>query len=221
MSLEIKGLHKEFYRGEAPFYAVKDVNLIIEPGSFLSIIGRSGSGKSTLLNLIAGLLLPTSGEIWLDGQNILKLTDRKASYLRNTRFGYIVQGQSVLPNLTVLDNVKLPFYFFSRQGDAEKRARELINQVGIAHLADSYPNKLSGGELRRVVIARALMNKPSVLLADEPTNDLDTENTQEVIKLFREIAKQGTAILLVTHDLDTISDSDSIYRMESGVIQKQ
>lgn len=221
MTLIIKGLRKEFRRGEERFDAVNNVNLRIDSGEFISIIGRSGSGKSTLLNLIAGLLQPTEGEILLNGQNIVGLTDREASYLRNSTFGYIAQGHSVLTNLTVLDNVKLPFYLFSRKGDATKRAMELISQMGIEHLADCYPSKLSGGELRRVVIARALMNNPSVLLADEPTRDLDRENTKEVIRIFREIAKKGTAILMVTHDLDTIEDQDSLYRMEDGHLIKQ
>ncbi len=221
MTLEIKGLQKEFSRGGKAFYAVKDINLNVIQGDFLSITGRSGSGKSTLLNLVAGLLSPTGGEIWLDGQNIFGLTDRKISYLRNSRFGYIAQGQSILANLTVLENVKLPFYFFPRQEDATKRATELISQVGIEHLANSYPKKLSGGELKRVAIARALMNRPAVLLADEPTSDLDAENTQEVMRLFQMIAKQGTAILLVTHDLDATGYSDATYRMEAGILNKQ
>lgn len=221
MTLEIKGLRKEFQRGQTVFDAVKDVNMSIEAGDFISIIGRSGSGKSTLLNLIAGLLLPTEGEVLIDGQNIYRLKDREVSYLRNSRFGYIAQGQSVLPNLTVLDNIRLPFYFFTRQGDAKRQAEELLAQVGIAHLADSYPSRLSGGELRRVAIARALMNNPSVLLADEPTSDLDAENTGGIISLFRRIADRGTAILLVTHDLDTTRCSDAIYRMEAGILGKE
>lgn len=220
MTLVIKGLQKEFRRGEVPFYAVNDVNLDIKQGDFISIIGKSGSGKSTLLNLIAGLLLPTAGEIRLDDRNILNLSDRDISYLRNSSFGYIAQGRSVLPNLTILDNVKLPFYFFARQGDATKRAYELLSQMGIEHLANSYPSKLSGGELQRMVIARALMNKPSILLADEPSSDLDTENTKEVIRLFQRIAREGTSILLVTHDMETLSYSDRVYRMESGILQK-
>ena len=221
MTLIIKGLRKEYRRGEVPFNAVNNVNFNIGSGEFISIIGRSGSGKSTLLNLIAGLLQPSEGEIYLDGKNIVGLTDKEASYLRNSTFGYIAQGHSILPNLTVIENVKLPFYLFSRKGDSTKRAMELISQMGIAHLADCYPSKLSGGELRRMVIARALMNNPSVLLADEPTRDLDKENTKGVIEIFRKIAKNGTSILLVTHDLDTIDAQDSIYRMEDGCLTKQ
>lgn len=221
MALIIKGLRKEYIRGGVAFDAVSNVNLDVKAGEFISIIGRSGSGKSTLLNLIAGLLRPTEGQILLDGKSITGLADRDASYLRNTGFGYIAQGHSILPNLTVLDNVKLPFYLFARKGDPTKKAKELLSQMGIEHLSSSYPGKLSGGELRRVVIARALINSPSVLLADEPTRDLDKENTKGVISIFREVARQGTAILLVTHDLDTIEDQDSVYRMEDGQLTKQ
>lgn len=221
MTLVIKELRKEYQRGGVFFDAVKDVYLSVKPGEFINIIGRSGSGKSTLLNLIAGLLRPTEGEIILEGRSIIGLSDREASYLRNSSVGYIAQGHSILPNLTVLDNVKLPFYLFSRKGDITKRAKELLSQMGIEHLSDNYPSKLSGGELRRVVIARALINKPTILLADEPTRDLDRENTKGVISIFRKIAEQGTAILLVTHDLDTIKDQDSIYRMEDGHLRRQ
>lgn len=221
MVLEVKGLQKEFRREGETFYAVKDADLKLTEGDFFSIIGKSGSGKSTLLNLIAGLLSPTKGELWLDGKNILGLKDREASLLRNSCFGYIAQGQSALANLTVLENVKLPHYFFHRQEDATERAMELLSQTGIAHLANSYPRKLSGGELKRVAIARALMNRPSVLLADEPTSDLDTENTKGVMELFRTIAKQGTAILFVTHDLDATGYGSAVYRMESGILGRE
>ncbi len=221
MLLEIKNLNKEYKRGSRTFLAVKDIDLSVSPGDFFCIIGKSGSGKSTLLNLIAGLLLPTSGEILIDGKNIVSLKDNAASYLRNSAIGYISQGQSVLANLSVLDNVRLPFYFFKRDGDAKKKALLLLEQVGIGHLADSYPRYLSGGELRRVAIARSLINNPSILLADEPTSDLDTKTTAETLKLFSEIAKDGTSVLLVTHELDTISYGNSVYVMDTGMLNKQ
>lgn len=221
MLLEIKKLNKEYTRGGKVFSAVKDVDLSVSPGDFFSIIGRSGSGKSTLLNLVAGLLTPTSGEILIDGKNTLSLTDKDASYLRNSAIGYILQGQSVLANLSVLDNVRIPFYFFKRDGDSTEKALLLLEQVGIRNLADSYPRHLSGGELRRVTIARALINNPSILLADEPTSDLDTQTTAEIMNLFGEIAKGGTSVLLVTHELDTISYGNSVYVMESGSLKKR
>ena len=221
MALEIKGLGKEFQQGDRGIWAVKNISLTVPDGTFLSIVGRSGSGKSTLLNLIAGLLEPTEGDILLDEKSIVNLSDEQASLLRNTQIGYIMQGRSTLKNLNVLDNVRLPFYLFPREGDITQRAEQILEQVGIGHLKQAYPAQLSGGELRRVAIARALINAPKLLLADEPTSDLDAENTEEIMKLFREIANQGTTVIMVTHELDTLRYGDEIYRMESGSIQKE
>lgn len=221
MQLEIRNLTKIYKRGTSSFNAVEDVNFKLSSGEFVSIVGCSGSGKSTLLNLVAGLLKPSSGEVLLDGENILRYTDNKQSYLRNSTIGYIPQGQSTLANLNVLDNVRVPFYFFKREGKEKQRAEELLEQMGISHLKNAYPNSLSGGEIRRVVIARALMNQPELLVADEPTSDLDTENTIEIMTLFRKIADEGTAVLLVTHDIETTLYGDEVYVMEAGRLKKQ
>lgn len=219
MLLEVSNLSKEYTRSNQPFYAVRDVGLKMKAGDFTIIIGRSGSGKSTLLNLIGGLIFPTVGKISIDGCNIMSLKDRELSSFRNSNIGYIPQGHSILSNLSVFDNVRLPYYLQKRQGDVNKRALSLLEQVGIAHLANAYPQHLSGGELRRVTIARALMNKPKLLLADEPTNDLDAQTTAEVMRLFSEIANEGTAVLLVTHDLNTIHYGKHVYQMNSGKLK--
>ncbi|MBR1931029.1 MAG: ABC transporter ATP-binding protein [Lachnospiraceae bacterium] len=216
MTLEIKGLGRVFVQGDKKNWAVQDVNLSIPQGKFISVIGRSGSGKSTLLNLIAGLLEPTVGDIFLNGRSIHGLSDRQASGIRNREIGYIMQGRSVLNNLTVFDNVRLPFYFSGREGDVTERTRTLLEQVGLSRYEQVYPAKLSGGELRRVAIARALVNQPGVLLADEPTSNLDGENTEEIMYLFRQIADRGTTVLMVTHELDTLQYGDEVYRMEAG-----
>jgi ABC-type lipoprotein export system ATPase subunit len=187
----------------------------------VSIIGRSGSGKSTLLNLIAGLLNPTSGSVEMDGRIISTLNDAEVSLYRNSKIGYVSQGQTILSNLTVLDNVRLPFYFFKRDGDATEKALLLLEQVGILHLAGSYPKQLSGGELRRVSIARALINDPGLLIADEPTSDLDAQTTGEIMQLFRLISQKGTAVLMVTHELDTVSYGKRTFVMVSGVLTEQ
>ena len=218
MHLEIKNLRKDYKRGETTFSAVKDVNLEVNGGDFISVVGHSGSGKSTLLNLIAGLLLPTSGEILLDGESVIISSDDKASGLRNTVIGHIPQGQSLLSNLTVFDNVRLPFYLSEREGDPSDQVHELLTGLGIGSLAGSYPKSLSGGEARRVAIARALINKPAILLADEPTSDLDAENTDEIMLLFKRIAKEGTAVIMVTHDQRTLNAVDRSYTMEDGVL---
>ena len=219
MKLEVKDIKKDYKRGDRTFSAVKDVNLTVGSGDFISIAGHSGSGKSTLLNLIAGLLVPTSGEILIDGENAANASDEKASRLRNTLIAHVPQGQSLLSNLTVFDNVRLPFYLSNRDGDPSDEVIKLLEDLGIGHLSDSYPSSLSGGEARRVAIARALINKPSLLLADEPTSDLDSENTDEIISLFKRIAKEGTAVIMVTHDLRTVKAADRSYTMENGVLQ--
>lgn len=220
MLLEIKNISKEYKRNGRVFPAVKNVNLSVDTGEFIGIVGCSGSGKSTLLNLIAMLLIPTSGEILFDGNNTAKLSDMQASFLRNTQMGYIPQGQSLLPNLTVLDNVRLPFYLAKCDGNPNERVLELLDKFGIAHLADSYPSSLSGGEMRRAAVARAVINNPKLILADEPTSDLDEENTAEIISFFKDEAKNGTAVIMVTHEADTLDGTDRIYKTESGTLKE-
>ncbi len=221
MFLEIKGLTKEYKRGKSTFKAVNNVDLSISSGNFVSIIGRSGSGKSTLLNMITSLIIPTSGSIEIDGQNIQSLKDKSASLYRNEKIGYIPQGYNTLSNFTILDNVRLPFFFFKREGDAFEKAMKLLEQVGISHLAKVYPKQLSGGELRRVSIARALINDPDILIADEPTGDLDSQTTADIMELFSEISQNGTAILMVTHELDTVDYGSSVYVMDSGILTRR
>jgi ABC-type lipoprotein export system ATPase subunit len=216
MLLEIRGLSKQYQRGGKTFPAVDNVDLSINRGDFISIIGRSGSGKSTLLNMIAGLLPPTSGSIALDGTDIYTLKNKEISGLRNTRLGYIPQGAGALSYLSVFDNVRLPYFLSKRQGDASGRASFLLDEVGISPLADLLPSQLSGGELRRALVARALMNEPDVLIADEPTSDLDVETTWEIMELFNRVSKNGTAILLVTHGLNTLECGNRVLTMASG-----
>lgn len=221
MELVISNLEKKFILGDRTVTAVNNVNLNVSDGDFISIIGRSGSGKSTLLNMISGLLVPTGGEIILDGKDISKISDEELSYLRNSEIGYIMQGKSLLQQLTVIENILLPFYLYKREGDPLNRARKLLEQIGIAHLENAYPSKLSGGELRRVAIARALINSPKILLADEPTSDLDRRNTLEIMKLFQEISGNGTSIIMVTHELDTIGYGNRVLQMDEGLLKKK
>ena len=216
MVLEVKGLCKEYMRGSQPFYAVDHVDFSLDKGYFVSIIGRSGSGKSTMLTLIAGLLDPTEGTVTISGQCLSGLDDEALSAVRNTVLGYVPQGQTILSNLNVLDNVRLPFYFSKREGTSTARAMELLEQVGIGHLAESLPKELSGGELRRVSIARALMCSHDLLVLDEPTGDLDPETTAEIMELLKSIAEQGTAVLMVTHELDTTTYGNRTYVMDRG-----
>ncbi|MDR1470656.1 MAG: ABC transporter ATP-binding protein [Spirochaetaceae bacterium] len=225
--LELRELSKEYKRGGRAFNAVDHASLSVEPGDFISIIGRSGSGKSTLLNMSAGLLRPTQGTVFFGGKDIYQLNDKEISWFRNEKIGYVPQGQSLLSNFTVLENVCIPWFLFKREGDAEGRAFLLLEKVGISHLAASYPKELSGGEMRRAAIARALINEPGLLIADEPTSDLDVETTADIMTLFGAIAREGTfnrtnnqtAVLIVTHELDTLSYGNKTYTMDSGALR--
>ena len=182
--------------------AVRNADLHVDQGEFVIITGRSGSGKTTLLNLVAGLTRPTMGEVRFDGVEVWKLPDREQSLLRNQRIGFVFQFPSLLPTLTSLENVMLP-KMFGPENDRETvqaRARQLLEQVGLADKLHAYPRQLSGGQQQRVVIARALMNEPELLLADEPTSDLDEQTEHEIMALFQEIhARTGVTALLVTH----------------------
>ena len=220
MNLTIKNLEKKFKQGDREVSALSNVNLTVSEGEFISIIGRSGSGKSTFLNIISGLLEADSGQILYDGLSISDFSDEELSYIRNSKVGYIMQGKSLLSGLSVIDNVLLPFYLFKRDGDVILKARKLLKQMGILHLENAYPSKLSGGELRRVAIARALINSPEIILADEPTSDLDIENTQEIMRLLRETADSGTTVIMVTHELDTLKYGGEVYVMEEGILSK-
>ncbi len=216
MALEVKSLTKEYTRGRKIFRAVNRVSFTVCRGDFVNIVGRSGSGKSTLVNMLACLLTPTEGSIEIDGLNVGDLQDKAASAYRNSKIGYISQGQSTLASLNVLDNVRVPFYLSKREGSPEKEARFLLERTGISHLADTYPKHLSGGEVKRIAIARALINQPDYVIADEPTSDLDVRTAAEIMKLFKEIAETGTAVVMVTHDLEALEYGNRTFVMEEG-----
>ena len=185
--------------------AVHNVSLEVEQGEFVVITGRSGSGKTTLLNLVAGLTRPTSGKVLLDGIEVWSLPDKEQSLLRNQRIGFVFQFASLLPTLTSLENVMLPPMFGESQDKevVKERAAHLLEQVGLSDKLQSFPRQLSGGQQQRVVIARALMNEPELLLADEPTSDLDEMTEHEIMDLFRNIhAETGVTVLLVTHSAE-------------------
>ena len=225
--LRAEGISRRFFRKSKMrnfFLAVRETDFSLPPASLTEITGRSGSGKSTLLNMLAGLLQPTTGTVLLDGIDLYQMEDAVRSQLRNRQIGVIPQGHSGLHSLTVLENVMLPCLMYTDsqttvdEEEIAARALELLDKVGIAPLKDAYPNELSGGETRRLSIARALIRAPEILLADEPTGDLDDENTVSVLRLFREEADRGTAVLLVTHERDAASYADTVYRMSDGAL---
>ena len=219
MKLEIKNLDKEYTQGDQKIKALSKVSLTIKSGDFISVTGRSGGGKTTLLNVIAGLTLPDSGMVLLDGKDIFKFSDAVQSMYRNEKIGCVPQQHSMLANLSVLDNVRIPFHLAKRKGDSTEEALRLLDLVGIENLASRMPKRLSGGQLKRVAIARAIMNKPSILLADEPTGDLDTQTTKDIMKILRMVASEGTAVIMVTHDHDAVEFADIHYKMEDGKLK--
>lgn len=223
MKLTAEKICKKYNRktgGASYFYAVKQTDFELKEGSLTAVYGRSGGGKTTLLNILGGLLEPTEGKVMIDGTDIYSLSDKELSRFRNKNIGIIPQGSTVLPSLTVLENVLLPSLMFGKRSEESTGyAMELLERVGIAELSEAMPNELSGGELRRMAIARALMNKPAVILADEPTGDLDDENTAMVLSLLRDTAKNGTSVLMVTHEGEAENYADIVLKMDAGSLK--
>ena len=214
--IRVENLTREFQRNGKEFDAVHRVSLEIKKGEFVAITGHSGSGKTTLFNMIAGLINPTEGEIYIDGSKITGMGENEKAIFRNQNMGYVLQGQSLLNNFAILDNVCMPAYLSSSATEFRERALELLKRIGLEELANEYPMNLSGGEVRRVAIIRAMINNPKVILADEPTSNLDPENSHKVMQMLREISAAGTTVVLSTHDLEYLSYVDNVYRMERG-----
>ena len=224
MILEATGLSKEFARargGRRVFTAVHPLDIGLDEGQLTVISGHSGSGKSTLLTMLAGILTPTAGHVHVDGTDLYALRDEERSRLRNARIGLVPQGNTALRALTVLDNVLLPSVLYSRDEAPAARGRELLTTVGLADLADAKPTELSGGELRRMAIARALLMEPSIVLADEPTAGLDSANATAVLTLLRDAANAGAAVLVVSHEAEARHFADRSYTMEDGHLRDQ
>ncbi len=223
MVLKLENGSKQFLRqrkGSNVFYAVEDVSVSFRSGEIAALYGRSGSGKSTMLNMLAGILTPTEGKVYLGDTDVYAMPDAQLSRFRNRHFGVIPQEQTAIHSLTVLENVMLPCTLYKcakeEQAQAEQRARALLERTGIGDLADVMPSELSGGEIRRMAIARALIRDPDAILADEPTADLDEENTRVVLRLLREAADEGKIVFTVTHDKEVIDYANVVYHMEKG-----
>ena len=219
MMLKAEGISKKFFRqtGAANwFYAVAPLSLEVPSGSVTVLMGRSGSGKTTLLNMLAGILEPTEGTVSLDRTDLYSMKDAELSRFRNGRIGVVPQVRSAVDTLTVTENILLPAVLYGKKPPAEE-ARRRMDELEIAHLADTMPGELSGGELRRMAIIRAMVQDPDILLADEPTGDLDDENTEKVLSALSSFAhKQGRAVFLVTHEADAVHYADRLFRMEKG-----
>ena len=224
MIIEATGLSKEFARargGKRVFTAVHPLDIGLDERQLTVISGHSGSGKSTLLTMLAGILTPTAGHVHVDGTDLYALRDEERSRLRNARIGLVPQGNTALRALTVLDNVLLPSVLYSRDEAPAARGRELLTTVGLADLAEAKPTELSGGELRRMAIARALLMEPSIVLADEPTAGLDSANATAVLTLLRDAANAGAAVLVVSHETEARHFADRSYTMEDGHLRDQ
>lgn len=219
--IETENLSKSFKRGSNTLFAVKNVNFTLKEGDFVNIIGRSGSGKSTFLNLLSGLLKPTEGKIFAKGKDMSDFSDREISKYRNEVIGFVPQSLGTLPNLNVLENVSLPYYLFKRDDSAYEKAAMLLDEMGILHLKDDFPKNLSGGELKRVLIARSMINSPELLILDEPTSDLDKNTTMEIMDLLKKINSKGTALIIVTHELDILKYGNTLCQMEDGSLIKK
>ena len=218
--LRIENLSKSYTVENTTFVGVDNISLTINKGDFVSIVGHSGSGKTTLISIIGGILKPTSGRVLLEDVDLCSLDDKKLSEYRSARIGFMFQFASLLPILTARENVLLPGLFKPDKNSPDQNAaRDLLEMVGIGEKLDSYPSQLSGGQQRRVAIARALLNKPDIILADEPTGDLDEETETEIMNLFEEInVKHRVTIILITHNLDLAGRAQKKFRMSKGKI---
>jgi putative ABC transport system ATP-binding protein len=219
MLIELRDICKIYQMGDVQVQAVCGVNLGVEKGELISIMGPSGSGKSTLMNIIGLLDQPTSGEYWLEGADVAKLDENTLAEIRNKRIGFVFQSYNLLARTTALDNVELPL-IYSGTKNRRRKAREALETVGLGDRVDHRPNELSGGQQQRVAIARALVNDPDIILADEPTGNLDTKTGLEIIDLFQQLNKvRGITILFVTHDPEIADFTRRIIHIRDGAIE--
>ena len=220
--IHIDNLHKEFHLGKTVVRALQDISLEIYQGEYISIMGPSGSGKSTLFNMIGALDHPSSGEVHVAGLNLTQLSSRQLAYFRGNHIGYIFQSYNLIQSYTAVDNVTVPLLFSGLTPPAAtERAREILEHVGLGHRLTHRPDQLSGGQQQRVAIARALASRPAIILADEPTGNLDLNTGEEIISLLHELSKQdGITVISATHDHKMLAVSDRILFIADGRIEK-
>ena len=220
--VRIERVTKEYRMGGEIVKALDGVSLMIEQGQFVAIIGPSGSGKSTLMNVLGCLDAPTSGEYWLDGEEVSRLKESRLAEIRNRKIGFIFQGFNLLPKLTALENVELPLVYGGIPAAKRRElAIEALRKVGLEERMKHTPLELSGGQQQRVAIARALAGNPPVLLADEPTGALDTKTGKEVMGLMRTLNEAGHSIILITHDMDIVKQAERVVRISDGKIAEE
>jgi len=219
--IELKDIKRNFALGAQTVKVLKGIDLEVERNEYVALMGPSGSGKSTLMNLLGCLDTATSGSYHLNSQNVSKLTDNELAEIRNKEIGFVFQTFNLLPRQTALDNVALPLIYAGLSLSQRKaRASEVLEQVGLADRMDHRPNQLSGGQRQRVAVARALVNNPSIILADEPTGNLDSKTSVEIMGLFQEIQKAGNTVILVTHEEEIAQHAHRIIRLKDGMIER-
>ncbi len=217
--IEIRDMYKIYNPGENEVRAIDGVNLTIEHGEFVAIIGQSGSGKSTLMNMLGLLDVPTSGKYLLNGKDVEGLTDDELSEIRNKEIGFIFQGFNLITSLTAVENVELPLVYRGMKKDERNElAVSALNRVGLSHRLDHLPKQMSGGQQQRVAIARAVAARPPIILADEPTGNLDSHSGVEVMKILHELHEEGRTIILITHDNDIANEAQRVIRIQDGQI---
>jgi putative ABC transport system ATP-binding protein len=218
--IDIQDIKRNFELQHETVYVLKGISLQIKKGEYVALMGPSGSGKSTLMNILGCLDTPTSGNYILNGKNVSQMHDNELAEIRNKEIGFVFQTFNLMPRTTALDNVALPMVYagFSKQ-ERRKRAKEVLEQVNLGDRMDHHPNQLSGGQRQRVAIARALVNHPSIILADEPTGNLDSKTSVEIMKLFGEIHNNGNTVILVTHEEDIAAYAHRVIRLRDGVIE--
>lgn len=218
--IDIKQIKRDFQLGSETINVLKGIDLQINKGEYVALMGPSGSGKSTLMNLLGCLDTPTSGNYTLNGKDVSQMHDDDLAEIRNKEIGFVFQTFNLLPRTTALDNVALPMIYAGHsKAERNERASEVLTQVGLSDRMDHQPNQLSGGQRQRVAVARALVNKPSIILADEPTGNLDSKTSVEIMKLFDEIHAAGNTVILVTHEEDIAEYAHRIIRLRDGLIE--
>lgn len=218
--IEIRGIIRNFQLGQETVHVLKGIDLDIVRGEYLAIMGPSGSGKSTLMNLLGCLDTPTAGTYNLNGNDVSEMTDNELADIRNKEIGFVFQTFNLLPRTTALDNVALPMvYAGTPKKDRVIRAEEVLTDVGLADRMDHKPNQLSGGQRQRVAVGRALVNKPSIILADEPTGNLDSKTSLEIMQLFDEIHAAGNTVILVTHEEEVAEHAHRVIRLRDGMVE--
>ncbi len=220
--VKLSKVNKIYQTADVSFQALKDINLEVKKGEFVAIVGASGSGKSTLMHIIGLLDHPTFGIYELDGENTSHLRENSLAKIRNKKIGFVFQSFNLLPRTSALDNVALPLIYAGiSSSERKQKAKEELMQVGLGEKLNSHPNQLSGGQQQRVAIARALVNNPELILADEPTGNLDTKSGDEIMNIFHKLNNEGKTIIMITHEVDIAKNAKRIIRLKDGEIWKQ